>query len=500
MQNIKYYIKDFIKSDPFVIFLIVVIFSGLRAIPEMRIGQYPIGFDTINSYSLVYFNDTSLFQSVQGSVLVQWIMHYFLQDSPIETIWLSIKMWGILLYGGLTASLFCYFYFGQKLSKIQSLIITFIFGLSLASLRMSMELFRNEAGLIFMFLSLMALENISAKLNLKNLLLFCLWSILLVVIFSLHQLAFILTIIILVSKIVNYLFGVKNKPINYLVFLIFFALLAMAGEIFSETVVMNFGVWRNYSISDITGSTPYPIESGIVTNFYLFLYSGLIFFSTVGLMVKRSSYLSITLIILSILSLSPAIFYGYGFYLWDRWMYFLIIPFAYYAYFGLEYLVEKMSVWFDIRNTGILWAIGILLMVWKPVAFLQSGENSLLNGIKLPYEEMSDYFPASLADNSLQKFNEEINNKFVELFNRYNQENNTAVIDHSISGYMKIKGLNAPVTEAFYGHLPESQKTNLLTGGKTFYTINDTFGLKGWVEEKTIGDIQVYKFTSKQIH
>ena len=194
------------------------------------------------------------------------------------------------------------------------------------------------------------------------------------------------------------------------------------------------------------------------------------------------------------MSITPAIYFGLGFFVWDRWMYFVIIPMSYLAYFGISILAKYIGRYTKIDRQAVI-TICLLIVLWKPIAFLYSGvDNSAIAGINLPDDEITDNFPKTLSDNSLQNFNDPINYNFVAQFNKLNSANNQTVIDHSISGILKIGGIKVPLTEAFYGKLSTENREALEKRDFTFYAINDNFGLKDWNRINTLGTITVYQF------
>ena len=489
-----YRLLKILSNSIFLTVLIFIIFSILRIIPESSIGQYPTGFDTINAYPLYFTSKITFLDSIRHFDLFHFLVYSVNDKFSIGSIWTTLKVWGVVLYGGLVASFFAYLVYGQRLKKGQALVISMIFGLSLSTLRISMELFRNELGLILMFIGLIFWENITLKIkpgNIFNLFLFIIFGLL---VYGAHELTTILLFLVIGSKITAYSLSRRNFYWQAVVFLLFFLILILTPIIIEDIAWLKMKLWTNFLITNTTQTIHFSAVPNLVAGFFLFLYGALLPWAILGLIIKRINYFAILLLLLTYISISPIIYSGYGFYIWDRWMYLIIIPLSYLSYFGLEYIsLKSEQLW---KASGsILLSVCLVFILWKPIAFLCSGgENSPISAIKLPDSRLSDIFPSSLADNSLHQFNKSINNDFIARFNKLNKENIPAVIDRSFSGYVILGGIKAPLIEAFYGKLPPSRQLELALRNYPFYTINDTYGLKNWTGTKTIGTITVYKF------
>jgi hypothetical protein len=134
----------------------------IRSIPEILVGPYPIGWDTIAFYvpnTLDWAAGKAGFTEILGtaplmymiSVPVYWI-------SRVNPVWI-FKIMGPILYGTMIWSLFRFLKTGLKWLDKQALGGALLTSLYFVTLRISWDLYRNMLGLTFILLSLPLLEN-----------------------------------------------------------------------------------------------------------------------------------------------------------------------------------------------------------------------------------------------------------------------------------------------------------------------------------------------------
>jgi len=494
----KNFILKIVRSPFFIAVIIFVCFAYLRWIPEKNIGQYPIGYDTVTSYPQYIQSPISLVESLTADSfdffkgLFIWSYHIFQSAS----VWVLIKGWGVLLYGALVVSFFLYLVYGQKIKSNQAVLIVLIFGLSLSILRVSMELFRNELGLIFLFVSLTFWENITPQINFSNVLKLLFFLLFCFLVYKSHQLVFILLGMILFSKGLAKIFSFSIFSVQALTALIVLGGLSLSPLIFEPLVLYKLSVWVFYGVSDVTNSTPFAVTPDMVASLYLFMYKILSVFAVFGLwraIKQKLNYQVFLLLFILFISISPLLFSGYGFYVWDRWMYFVILPLSFFAYSGIEVIATRLYQWLQI-SCSTTFAICLVIILWQPIAFVYSGRDAKIANFRLPEDTLTNYFPPVMAGNSLHNFNDTVNDDFVKIFNVLNKERALVVLDHSLAGFLKTGGMDAPMMESYYGQLLPNDKINLKSRNFKFYSIGLDYKLVDYTKKITIGNIDVYRF------
>src|SRR5947209_9025326 len=134
----------------------------IRSIPEILVGPYPIGWDTIAFYvpnTLDWAAGKAGFVQILGtaplmymiSVPVYWV-------TRVNPVWI-FKIMGPILYGTMIWSLFRFLRIGLKWPDKQALGGALLTSLYFVTLRISWDLYRNMLGLTFILLSLPLIED-----------------------------------------------------------------------------------------------------------------------------------------------------------------------------------------------------------------------------------------------------------------------------------------------------------------------------------------------------
>jgi hypothetical protein len=134
----------------------------IRSIPEILVGPYPIGWDTIAFYvpnTLDWATGKAGFTEILGtaplmymiSVPVYWV-------SRVNPVWI-FKIMGPILYGSMIWALFRFLKIGLKWPDKQALGGALLTSLYFVTLRISWDLYRNMLGLTFILLSLPLIED-----------------------------------------------------------------------------------------------------------------------------------------------------------------------------------------------------------------------------------------------------------------------------------------------------------------------------------------------------
>jgi hypothetical protein len=130
---------------------------GIRAIPEIIVGPYPIGWDTIAFYvpnTLDWAAGKAGFAEILGTAPLMYMISvpaYVL--SRVNPVWI-FKIMGPILYGIMIAALFRFLRIGLKWPDRQALGGALLTSLYFVTLRVSWDMYRNMLGLTFILLSL----------------------------------------------------------------------------------------------------------------------------------------------------------------------------------------------------------------------------------------------------------------------------------------------------------------------------------------------------------
>jgi hypothetical protein len=130
---------------------------GVRAIPELIVGPYPIGWDTIAFYvpnTLDWATGRLGWVSLLGTApLLYMISVPIYLVTRVNPVWI-FKIMGPLLYGSMILALYRFLRLGLRWTERMSLGAGLITSLYFVTLRISWDLYRNMLGLTFILLSL----------------------------------------------------------------------------------------------------------------------------------------------------------------------------------------------------------------------------------------------------------------------------------------------------------------------------------------------------------
>jgi hypothetical protein len=143
--------------------LVFALAAGVRAIPELIIPIYPVGYETITYYAPPLFASynsvgevaTTFFRSGPLFYVLTWTAKSLTGAHPYAIL----KAAGPLLYGCLATSFLLFLTRGLKWPPKTSLAGTALLVFQVAALRESWDRFRNILGLVFVFAALTALKN-----------------------------------------------------------------------------------------------------------------------------------------------------------------------------------------------------------------------------------------------------------------------------------------------------------------------------------------------------
>ncbi len=135
---------------------------GIRAVPEILVGPYPVGWDTIAFYvpnTLDWAAGKVGWMAMLGTAPLMYMISvpvYLLLS--VNPVWI-FKIMGPLLYGSMIWALFRFLRLGLRWPEKQALAGALMTSLYFVTLRISWDLYRNMLGLTFILLSLPLLED-----------------------------------------------------------------------------------------------------------------------------------------------------------------------------------------------------------------------------------------------------------------------------------------------------------------------------------------------------
>jgi len=153
-----------VRSSKFPYLCVFLVGVMLRAIPELLVSWYPVGYETITWYApvMMTFYGRSLIDVFASTFTVGplfYVLMWLVANVSGAHAFLILKVTGPLLYGGLAVSFFLFLKRGLKLDAKMAFVAALLLVFQVAALRESWDRFRNVLGLIFVFATLTALRS-----------------------------------------------------------------------------------------------------------------------------------------------------------------------------------------------------------------------------------------------------------------------------------------------------------------------------------------------------
>jgi len=333
---------EFSKLQYFWILLAAV---ALRAIPELLVPSYPLGYETITWYApvMMTFRSRGLDSVLQSTFMwcpLFYVLMWFATVATGAHPFLILKVTGPLLFGGLAASFLLFLKRGLKLESKVAFVGALLLIFQVAALRESWDRFRNVLALIFLFATLTVLRS-----NHRHK-----W-------YAVGILAVLTALsrdyiaLVLFATVVG--FAVLEKK-GYAM-----SLLALAPAIVTLTFMMYPSTfWWNYAAG---GAPTFYSETylGVVVDILLIFsvcFLPILFFVVKGF--RRDRLLDPMLALLLVGSFSAVVIPWFAVPGYQRWLILLVFPFTVYAVQGFE----RFRL-FDQRRVRMLTAVVLSFMV-----------------------------------------------------------------------------------------------------------------------------------------
>jgi len=377
------------KFFPFMAFLVPV---AVRTIPEILMGPYIVGFDTLGYYVpnvLTWLRDGVSFWNLIAVAPLFYMMLMGVTSIGIPIV-VSLKVMSSLFLGFL--GLVVYFYARKALSWSlkKSLLVALVATLYFVALRVSWDMLRNELGLIFLFVVLIFLQKNGVRWKNRVLLSLTMVSVVLA-----HPLVSVVMFAIVVATIMRLHLDSKSFEVRGLVMssvpaVLLFLVIVYANYVVSSSfsVVSGFPGRESEGWLTLFGFTSYfdMVANGF--GFLLFCYLPLLPLVLLGakhfrgnLQIKAWIFWILVAILSSLIS-PNAFLAGFPY----RWTLMLTYPLAFYA--------AEAFAHFRLNVYRI--AVGLML------ATLTLGFIALPNATPFPYYTLFPYYlPTSMLQNTV---------------------------------------------------------------------------------------------------
>jgi hypothetical protein len=376
-------------------FLAFAIPLAVRAIPEILMGPYVVGFDTLAYYApntLTWLTGGVSFWGFMATAPFLYVLLMGVTSIGVPIV-ISLKVMSPLLLGFI--GLVVYFYANKTMawSTKKSLLVVLFATLYFVALRISWDMLRSELGLIFLFTTLILLKKEGSTFKNGALLSLAMIS----VVFA-HQLVAVIMFAIIIATVMRSYLDKKMVEVRKLMVYsapaaCLFFLVIYANMMSQFPIVSGYPSQESGGLSMLLGFASYTDLVVNTLGFLVFCYLPLIPLIVLGARRFKGNlqlkawifwiFLSLLLVIIT-----DTIFFGVYPY---RWTLLLTYPLAFYATEAFSGL--KLNSY----KAGAALGVGLLL------ATLSVGFMVLPNGTALLYyNAFPTYVPKSMLQNTLQ--------------------------------------------------------------------------------------------------
>lgn len=442
-------LKKIVTRDVFIASVLFLLAGLIRAVPEIKAGIWPIGYDTFNTYAaeLATYHGP-LINWLRTANLVYFIFLPFVK-AGIDPGFL-MKIFGPIFFGVLIVSFYFWSRHFLKFSPIKSLLAGLLLMLQLATLRLSWDLYRNELGLIFLFWALISLPKIE---KMKHFLLFMLFGTLIVLSNELVAVIFLFVVLIyLLSKLYRkkYRFSLKLAIPWLIILLIFFINIfqSVGTKLYSPNVIFineRNNLWRY--LYQYQQEMSYQMLFTTIGRLFWLLYQFILPLALYGYWLLRKNLVltSITIWLL-VGTFSSLIFAGTGLIVWERWLIMLVFPFTIYAVEGASKLGEiigNVKHWAS-RYSRLAFVLGTLfwlvllgIILFKTIPFIT--KDYVDAQPPLADDRLNQYFPRTMVHNSVGIWKIENTLECIEWLDRNVPPGAVVLVDNRYRGLMLTK-------------------------------------------------------------
>lgn len=186
----------------------------IRSVPEILVGPYPIGYDTVAFYipnTLDWAQNTGDWIRMLGNAPLMYIVSIFVYSTLKLTPVVIFKVMGPILYGGMGFALYRFLTTGLRWSNAVAFAGTLVTSLYFTTLRTTWDLYRDTLGLVGV---LLAIPLLSGSISFKRQATLC---ILILVAVGSNQLVGILMLLLVAASALAGLLKGQNSRFTRLV-------------------------------------------------------------------------------------------------------------------------------------------------------------------------------------------------------------------------------------------------------------------------------------------
>jgi hypothetical protein len=457
--------------------LAIVVPMLLRAIPEVLIGPYVIGFDTMGHYvptTMLWMRGNVSFFSFIGTAP----LFYSIIISLVSlggSLGMVLKVVSVALEGFLGLAIYGYAKKGLGWSPKKSIAVAFLGTLYFVALRVSMDSLRNMLGLVFFFVVL-TLYSIGER-NGYSRKLYALISLSMVPVVLSHQLVSVIMLGVFAFTIGYNLLRKEQAKAFRLVLAVLPATALFLMVLFLFTSVSEFRLIFGFSNANdgwlaLFGFGSYPAMLLSEAGFFFYCFLPLLPLLLLGIRRLKNfqvrSWIVVSLIMLFVPMVSPSNL---------RWVLMLTYPLAFCAIEALSRL--KFISWKRFSST--LHLIGIIYIVLM-VSILGLGFMSMQSENPFPYfsEPANGYIyqiPTSMLQNTVSKIDCPDTVNALQWF-KNNMDSNAVLLTHRAFYGWAMLTLNTSQIALYEYDNPENTAELLAQQG------NNQLFLIWWVNEQ----------------
>ena len=485
---------------PFFAFVVPLL---IRAIPEVLMGSYLVGFDTMGHYvpnTLLWLRGDTPFSVFVGTAPLFYSLIISLVSLGGSLV-MVLKVVSVVLEGFLGLSIYGYAQKGLGWSPKKSIATALLGTLYFVALRVSMDSLRNMLGLVFFFVALTLFSLTERKgCSWKH---YALLSLSMVAVVLSHQLVSVIMLGVLAFTIGYKYLRNERKKATCLVLAYLPSALLFLVVLFFFSSVSEFRMIFGFSNANdgwlaLFGFSSYPSMLLGEAGFFLYCFLPLLPFLLWGIWRLKNfqlkSWMLVSLILLLIPLVSPSNL---------RWILLLTYPFAFIVVEALSRL--KSVSWkrfnFNLRRIGVIYLVLMVSVLSLGFMLLQSEK-------PFPYfaEPINGYVyqvPTSMQQNTVPKTDCADTANALQWFNN-NANNNSFLLTHrAFYGWAMLTINNYQIVLYEYDN-PENAASALMqqNHGKIYliWWING----QGWYGQPTVpssfeeayrsGEIAIYSY------
>ena len=434
--------KIFVRKNCSLIFGILA-FSipfAVRAVPEILMGQFPAGFDSIAYYTpntLIWLKQGVDFWPFFSSAPLIYVLLMGITSTGASIV-ITLKILSPLLLGFLGLAVYLYARKAMSWPRKKSLLVVPFATLYFVALRISWDMLRSELALIFLFLALILLQK--KPLSLRNIAL--LSSLMALVVFT-HQLVTIIMFAIVIATLIRRGFDNDNNEVKKILVCsipaaLLFLWLLYSNYVLNSTPVLGFSGNFSAGFESLAGSS----YSSLLENTFSFLiycYLPLLPFLIFGVKRFKSNIQIkawIVWIFIPVLLVFVPNAFSIGGILPFRWILLLTFPLAFYAVEG--FYAVKWN-WYKL-------AVGFII-AFLSLSFMVLPNNNAGGYFNGPF---TSYIPKSMLQNTVPLIDCQGTSNALHWAKNNMPTNSVLLVHEAFYGYAMLTFDNSRLIPYFY--------------------------------------------------